>query len=62
MENTTLHCTNSQLAAENANLHRQLNTLQDRVQALSKDSKMKPAITQLLENLKALKIQSDTNQ
>lgn len=62
MENTTLHSTNSQLAAENANLHRQLNTLQDRVQALSKDSKMKPAITQLLENLKALKIQSDTNQ
>lgn len=62
MENTTLHCTNSQLAAENANLHSQLNTLQDRVQALSKDSKMKPAITQLLENLKALKIQSDTNQ
>ncbi|XP_073405205.1 RAS guanyl-releasing protein 1-like isoform X1 [Dendrobates tinctorius] len=61
LENTGLHCTNSQLAAENANLHSQLCTLQDKVQALSKDSKMKPAaLTQILETLKALKIQSDT--
>ncbi|CAJ0957716.1 unnamed protein product [Ranitomeya imitator] len=61
LENTGLHCTNSQLAAENANLHSQLCALQDKVQALSKDSKMKPAaLTQILETLKALKIQSDT--
>ncbi|XP_075178660.1 RAS guanyl-releasing protein 4 [Anomaloglossus baeobatrachus] len=62
LENTGLHCTNSQLAAENANLHSQLSALQDKVQALSKDSKMRPAaVTQILETLKALKIQSDTN-
>ncbi|XP_040260826.1 RAS guanyl-releasing protein 4 [Bufo bufo] len=61
MENAGLHCTNSQLAAENANLHNQLCVLQDEVQALSKDSKMKPALTQILQTLKALKIQSGTN-
>ncbi|XP_069799430.1 RAS guanyl-releasing protein 4 [Dendropsophus ebraccatus] len=61
MENAGLHSTNSQLAAENANLHSQLSALQDKVQALSKDSKMKPALTQILETLKALRIQSDTN-
>ncbi|XP_077141858.1 RAS guanyl-releasing protein 4 isoform X2 [Ranitomeya variabilis] len=61
LQNTGLHCTNSQLAAENANLHSQLCALQDKVQALSKDFKMKPAaLTQILETLKALKIQSDT--
>ncbi|XP_056396087.1 RAS guanyl-releasing protein 4 isoform X2 [Hyla sarda] len=61
MENARLHSTNSQLAADNANLHSQLSVLQDKVQALSKDSKMKPALTQILETLKALRIQSDTN-
>ncbi|XP_075116595.1 RAS guanyl-releasing protein 4 [Leptodactylus fuscus] len=61
MENTGLHCTNSQLAADNANLHNQLSVLQDKVQALSKDSKMKPALTQILETLKALKIHSESN-
>ncbi|KAG9478213.1 hypothetical protein GDO78_013296 [Eleutherodactylus coqui] len=61
MENTGLHCTNSQLVAENANLLNQLSALQNKVQVLSKDSKMKPALTQILETLKALNIQSNTN-
>ncbi|XP_075692782.1 RAS guanyl-releasing protein 4 [Rhinoderma darwinii] len=60
-ENAALHRINSQTAAENANLHSHLCVLQDKVQALSKDSKMKPALTQILQTLKALKIESDTN-
>ncbi|XP_063793961.1 RAS guanyl-releasing protein 4 isoform X2 [Pseudophryne corroboree] len=59
MENAGLHCTNCQLAAENAKLQSQLSILQKKVKALATDSNMQPAITEILENLNALQIQCD---
>ncbi|XP_075042958.1 RAS guanyl-releasing protein 4 [Mixophyes fleayi] len=57
MENAGLHCTNSQLAAENAKLQSQLSILQKKVEALSLDPGMPPAINEILETLNALQIQ-----
>ncbi|XP_072287176.1 RAS guanyl-releasing protein 4 isoform X2 [Pyxicephalus adspersus] len=61
MENAGLHCTNSQLAAENAKLLSQLSMLQDKVQALKVNTKMQPAVNQILEALNELHLQGDGN-
>ncbi|KAM9323940.1 RAS guanyl-releasing protein 4 [Gastrophryne carolinensis] len=61
MENAGLHCTNSQLAAENARLQSHLSLLQEKMQTLRLDSKMRPAVNQILETLRALHIKGDGN-
>ncbi|XP_068106664.1 RAS guanyl-releasing protein 4 isoform X2 [Hyperolius riggenbachi] len=62
IENMSLHCTTSKLAAENAKLLGQLSVLQDKVQALKVDSKMRLAVSEILETLNALQIQSDSKR
>ncbi|KAM5145401.1 RAS guanyl-releasing protein 4 [Mantella aurantiaca] len=59
MENAGLHCTNSQLAAENAKLQSQLSMLQEKVKALKVNTKLRPAVNQILETLKELHIQGE---
>ncbi|XP_018411494.1 PREDICTED: RAS guanyl-releasing protein 4-like [Nanorana parkeri] len=59
MENAGLHCTNSQLAAENAKLQSQLSMLQESVRALKVNTKMQPAVNQILKTLKELHIQGE---
>lgn len=61
MDNAGMHCTNSQLAAENAKLQSQLSMLQEKVRALKVNTKMRPAVNQILESFKELHIQGEGN-
>lgn len=61
MDNARLHCINSQLAAKNAKLQNQLSMLQEKVQALKVNTKMRPAVNQILDTFKELHIQGEGN-
>ncbi|XP_077336798.1 RAS guanyl-releasing protein 4-like isoform X1 [Lithobates pipiens] len=61
MDNARLHCINSQLAAKNAKLQSQLSMLQEKVQALKVNTKMRPAVNQILDTFKELHIQGEGN-
>ncbi|KAM4696390.1 LOW QUALITY PROTEIN: RAS guanyl-releasing protein 4-like [Rhinophrynus dorsalis] len=61
LENAGLHCSNSQLSAENARLQSQLYAMQEGMRALSLDSRTPASITQILETMGSLHIHCDGN-
>uniref|UniRef100_A0A8C5PL34 RAS guanyl releasing protein 4 n=1 Tax=Leptobrachium leishanense TaxID=445787 RepID=A0A8C5PL34_9ANUR len=59
LENAGLHCTNSQMSAENARLQSQLCSVQDDLRKLRLDSASHPTITNILQSIHSLQLQSD---
>ncbi|XP_063287345.1 RAS guanyl-releasing protein 4 isoform X2 [Pelobates fuscus] len=59
LENAGLHCSNSQMSAENARLQSQLYSLQQDLRKLSLDSVTQAAILQILQSINALQLQCD---